>query len=247
MVLELDAPLRTYEQAARDSHECPLQFLEDLAQYFQFPWNEGRWAVWLQLRDTSLKTKQQRQAAWEHWQQETAPQFTVRTLAELVARKARVPSFEPVTILGSRCESAGVFLGLCSLPEAGSGRYAPSTPLRAIKSSYSIRELWKRAEWINGVKLPKLEGPSAARLSCAADVVQFATLCLALPAAIGLGVLVGDFGGTYLGWGGGVVAFITSLCIGFNFADRIHNPLPTGIERFGDLARFIVEQRQQPT
>lgn len=254
VVLDLDEPLTTYEQAARDSHECPLQFLVELARYFQFEWSESRWGIWLQLRDDSLKTMRERRAAWEHWQQAIAPRITVRTLAELVARKAQVPSFEPVTILGSRCELAGIFLGLCSLPETKHGRYAPSTPLRAIKSSQRIRDLWKRAEWINGVKLPKLDEPSAKRLQSAADALQLATLCLALPIAVGFGVLLGDFcsvhiGGYWglVGWCGGVVAFIASLCIGFDLADRVHNPLPEGIERFGDLARLIVKQRQQPT
>lgn len=245
IVLELDAPLTTYEQAARDSHECPLQFLEDLARYFQFEWSESRWGIWLKLRDSSLKTKKDRQAAWEHWQQTIAPQITVRMLAELVARKARVPSFEPVTILGSRCEPAGVFLGLCGLPEAKGGRYAPSTPLQNIKSSQRIRELWKRAEWINGVKLPKLQGPSAKRLHSAADAVQLATFCLAMPIAIGMGVVIGNAGGVYLGSFSGVVAFIASFGIGCNLAHRIHNPLLEGIERFGDLARLIVEHRKQ--
>jgi hypothetical protein len=253
VVLELDAPLTNYEQAARDSHECPLQFLEALASYFQFEWSESRWGLWLQLRDDSLKTKRERQAAWEHWQQAIAPQITVRTLAELVARKAQAPSFEPVAILGSTCEPAGVFIGLCCLPEAEKGRYAPSTPLRALKSSQRIRDLWKRAEWINGVKLPKLDEPSAKRLNSAADAVQLATLCLALPIAVGFGVLLADICCVYIGgywdlvgWGGGVVAFVASLCIGFDLADRVHNPLPEGIERFGDLARLIVKQRQQP-
>ena len=42
----------------------------------------------------------------------------------------------------------------------------------------------------------------------------------------------------------GVVAFVASFGIGCTLADRIHNPLPEGIERFGDLARLIVEQRK---
>lgn len=245
VVLELDAPLTTYEQAARDSHECPLQFLEDLARYFQFEWSESRWGIWLKLRDSSLKTKKERQAAWEHWQQTIAPQITVRALAELVVRKAQVPSFEPVTILGSYCEPAGVFIGLCCLPEANGARFAPSTPLRAIKSSQRLRELWRRAEWINGVKLPKLQGPSAKRLHTAADAVQLATFCLVLPIAIGVGVFLGNAGGVSLGSFGGVIAFIASFGIGCTLADRVHNPLPAGIERFSDLARLIVEQRQQ--
>jgi hypothetical protein len=245
VVLALDEPLSTYMDAARDSHDCPLYFLEELANYFQFKWSEERWVVWLQLQGDKLKTEEQRQTAWDHWLQEISPRFTVRALAKLIARKAQTASFEPVTIFGSRCAPAGVFLGLCGLPEAGARRHAPSTPLRAIKSSQRIRDLWKRAEWINGVKLPELHGPSAWRLRSAADLVQLAAVCLALPVAVGLGIVVGGSAGVFLGSFSGAVAFVALLCVCHHVADRIHNPLPEGIERFGDLARLIVERREQ--
>lgn len=244
VILQLDDPLTAYIDAARNTHECPLLFLEDLAEYFQFQWSDRQWSVWLRLRDKSIRTKKQRKEAWEKWQREVAPQFTVRKLTLLIARKARVPSFEPVTIFGSHCAPAGIFLGLCGLPEVGGARYAPSTPLNVMKSSYSLRELWKRAEWINGVKLPKLQKRSVMRPRSAADAVQLAAFCLALPIAIGVGILFGRSGSDLLAVFSGVVAFVASLGIGCRVADRIHNPLPEGIDCFGDLARLIVEQRQ---
>lgn len=245
VVLQLDDPLTTYIDAAKNTHDCPLLFLEDLAEYFQFRWNDRRWGVWLKLRDKTVRTARQRKDAWERWQREVAPQLTIRRLAMLIARKARVPSFEPVTIFGSCCEPAGVFLGLCGLPELDGRRFAPSTPLRAIKSSSKLCELWKRAEWINGVKLPKLQERSTVRLRSAADAVQLATFCIVLPIAIAVGVFFGQSNSELLAVTSGVAAFIASLCVGCNVADRLHNPLPEGIERFGDLARQIVQQRQQ--
>lgn len=246
IVLDSNAPLTNYEQAARNSHECPLQFLEDLARYFQFEWSESRWGIWLQLRDNSLKTKRERQAAWEHWQQAIAPQITVRKLAELVARKARVPSFEPVTILGSRCEPAGVFLGLCCLPETEKGRYSPSTPLRALKSSRRIRDLWKRAEWINGVKLPPLDQPSPWRFKSTSDGLQFLSIVATIAAFIIACWRVAEYDWR-LAFFAGCMAALAALIVGGLITDRVHNPLPEGIERFGDLARLIVKQRRQPT
>jgi hypothetical protein len=214
-----------------------------LASYFQFQWSEDRWAVWLQLRDDSLKTKMQRQAAWEHWQQEVAPKFTVRKLAELIARKARVPSFEPVTIFGSRCELAGVFLGLCSLPEASNGHYAPSTSLRIIKSSRRLRKLWNRAEWINGVKLPTLDQPSKWRFGSWAGGLELLTSLIAIVVFITAFWRVGQLDWCFAFFAGCAAALI-ALVIGETVVDRVHNPLPCKIERFGDLARLIVEQRK---
>jgi hypothetical protein len=78
-----------------------------------------------------------------------------------------------------------------------------------------------------------------------ADAIQLATFCLTIPVALGVGVLMANAGGVCLGSISGLVAFFVFFCIGCNFADRVHNPLPEGIERFSDLARLIVEQRQQ--
>jgi hypothetical protein len=182
-----------------------------------------------------------------HWQQEIAPRFTVRKLAELVARKARVPSFEPVTILGSRCEPAGAFLGLCSLPEARRQRLAPSTPLRAIRSSRRLRELWKRAEWINDVKLPQLAEPSPWRFRSAADVAQLVVCCTAAVAAAGSACLIWQIGTWFFAGLAAVMAGIVTLIVGDAVVDRIHDPLPREVQRFGDLARLISAQRRRPT
>ena len=243
IALELDEPLTTYEEAAILSRECPLAFLEDLADYFQFDWSQSRWMIWLKLHDKSLKTEKQRLAAWDRWQREISPRITIRKLAELISRKAQVPSFEPITLFGSRCEPAGVFVGLCGLPEAGSLRCAPSTPLRVMRSSSRIRMLWQRAAWINGVPLPALEGPSAKRLRSAADLAMLTTYCLALPIAFGVGFFASQFGYSLLTGLSGLAALVGALLLGEHVADRLHDPLPQGVEQFGDLARLIAKQR----
>ena len=244
VILQLDEPLVTYEQAARESHECPLEFLEDLGAYFQIQWSETRWGLWLKLRDRTATSRKQRKAAWERWQQETAPQITVRCLVELIVRKARVPSFEAVTIFGSHCEPAGAFLGLCALPEMKERRVAPSTSLLELKSSQQICVLWKRAEWINGVTLPTLQQPSPWQGRTAADILQGVTYIAAFASAASAAVGVWLAGGVVLSGLAAMAAGVATLCFGNSIVDRLHNPLPPNVERFGDLARLIAEGRR---
>lgn len=252
VVLELDEPLITYMQAAVDSHECPLEFLEDLASYFQFEWSENRWAIWLKLRDKSLKamTKKQQEVAWNNWKNDVAPQFTVRRLAELIARKARVASFEPVTIFGSHCEPAGIFLGLCGLPESKNGRHAPSTPLRAIGGSTRICELWTRAEWISGARLPAVK---QLRLCQPQSLIQhvrmiafglagFATFMVCGLAACAAFDAEPNTPSFWLGPALGATAAGLAMLAIRRVAERVHNPLPEGVQTFGDLAKLIAAQ-----
>ncbi|WP_152097777.1 hypothetical protein [Lacipirellula parvula] len=234
------------------SHECPLEFLADLASYFQFEWSENRWAIWLKLRNKSLKamTKAQREATWSSWKSDVAPQFTVRCLAELMARKASVPSFEPVTILGSHCEPAGIFLGLCGLPESRNGRYAPSTPLRALGGSTRICKLWARAEWISGARLPAVK---QLRLCRPQNLIQhvrmvafglggFATFIVSVFAAFAAFDAEPNTSSFWLGPALGVTAAGLVMLAISRIAERVHDPLPKEVQTFGDLAKLIAAQ-----
>jgi hypothetical protein len=257
VVLQLDESLLAYMQAAVDSHECPLEFLEDLASYFQFYWSEKRWAIWLKLRDKSVNTmtKKQRKAAWERWQEDVAPQFTVRRLAELIARKARVPSFAPVTIFGSHCEPAGAFLGICSLPEAKGGCHAPSTPLRMLGGSARICDLWTRAEWASGAQLPPINPLRLCQPQTPAQHVRMVTFGLT-GFAIFLITITAIAQATRAAqetiFSHSIVSALVSATVAglvmfgiHQIAERTHDPLPTGVKTFGDLARMISVQTRK--
>jgi hypothetical protein len=244
VVLDPDKSVNEYREAAAASHECPLEFLRDMASCLNLERNEGRWAAWLKLRGEASWSKRRREEAWEAWQREVAPALTVRALAEYIARRAVGQSLAPATVFGVTCAKAGVFLGLCDMPEVAGLRVAPSTPLQVLGRSSRIQNLWRRLEWVSGVKLPATRGVEAAGMSSLGDVV-WALTCFASPIAAILALV-----STYDVMGGACV--LTALLAGFGeliggwcVADRLHNPLPQGVVSFGDLAR-LVAMRLEP-
>jgi hypothetical protein len=238
VVLDPDKSVNEYREAAAESHECPLEFLSHMASCLNLERNEGRWLAWLKLRGEASWSKRQREEAWEAWQRDVAPALTVRALAEYVARRAVGQSLAPATVFGVTCAKAGVFLGVCDMPEVAGLRVAPSTPLRVLHRSSRIQNLWRRLEWVSGVKLPTTRRFEAAGMSSLGDAT-WALTCLASPI---VGILAAI--GTYDVMGGACVvsallAGFGSLIGGWCAADRLHNPLPQGIVSFGDLARLV--------
>lgn len=239
VVLELDKPLYDYFDAAVASHECPLEFLSEMVERFDLAWRESRWAVWLRLRSAKRCSEREREEAWERWKREVAPTITVDSLVQLIARKAVASSLAPATVLGVTCEKAGVFLGICDMPEVRGRRVAPSTPLRALRSSFQIRELCRRLEWVAGVNLPSMHGPKPGDFSTWGDAAWSCGICAAF--------FAGTAAMAVLGWTGawpaaalmGAVAGAAVLALGWRIADRIHDPLPAGLTTFGDLARVV--------
>ena len=254
VIVHPEASVLDYEQAAKDSHECPLEFLADLASYFQLEWNEARWYVWLKLKAGANLPKRQRQEFWEKWKRDVAPTITVRRLAEYIARHAPAISFEPVAVLGRNCSTAGVFEGLCGCPEVNSMRVAPSTPLRELGGSSKICDFWARAEWSSGVALPpvrrlRLWSPRSVYehvrmviLAIIAFAVFFSTIILmaALLDPDMSAVESNSFFGGAVGFAAGAL-----VLLGFNvLLERMHNPLPAEVGTFGDLARLIDRRRR---
>ena len=130
--------------------------------------------------------------------------ITVRRLAAYIARHAAAPSFQPVTVFGHTCSAAGIFCGLRSLPDVGAERLAPSTPLAALRRSSTIRGLWKRAEWITGVKLPPPRDIWPGSWSTLADAIGLTIAVGGIVASIAFGAMQA---GALLQIGGFVAAF----------------------------------------
>jgi hypothetical protein len=238
VVLDPDKSVNEYREAAAASHECPLEFLRHMSSCLNLERNEGRWAAWLKLRGEARWTKRQREEAWEAWQRDVAPALTVRALAEYISRRAVGQSLAPATVFGVTCAKARVFLGVCDMPEVAGLRVAPSTPLRVLRRSSRIQNLWRRLEWVSGVKLPATRGVEAAGMSSLGDAM-WAVTCLASPIVAVLAAM-----GSYDVMGGACVisALLTgfgSLICGWCVADRLHNPLPQGVVTFGDLTRLV--------
>jgi hypothetical protein len=235
VVLELDKPITEYEQSARDSHECPLEFLAHMASEFGLSWGEARWMIWLKLRDKTARTKRQRSQAWIRWQREVGPTITVRDLAAYIARHSAGQSLAPATVFGVTCAKAGVFLGMCRMPEVAGEHVAPSTPLMSLRSSTRVRNLFRRLAWVSGSPLPALPGPDES----APWVLAF----LAVPLIAVISVAAAFVSSPIVCGMAGMIACTATLWCGWRVADRTHDPLPAGVQTFGDLARLVVERQ----
>ncbi len=245
LVLDPYASVNEYREAVEESHECPLAFLSMLAEYFGFQFSERRWIVWLRLPNGKGLSKAQRGRLWEAWQKRTAHELTVRKLAEHIADLAPGTSMEPATVFGVPCAPAGVFHGLCKLPEVVGKRVGPSTQIGKVLGGWKIEQLYGRAEWISDTSLPPLKRNPWWSLSSPSNWVDGIGLGTAILAALGALIYVGVVTESAF-WGFvvavptlAVILLIVSAC-----SDAIRNPLPDGITTFGDLARLIADQER---
>lgn len=239
LVIDPEASVNDYRDAIDKSHECPLFFLTELATYFGFRYGEDRWVAWLNLADARHKQ------GWEHWQSVTSRTITVRKLAEHIVRHVPGASMEPVTVFGVHCAPAGVFRGICELPELGGRRIAPSTPIAKTLRGSRIVSLWSRAAWISGAALPTLKRTPWWSLTSLANWID--AIGLGLTSIATVTVLMGVGIATGSGWAAVLVAIpilfamlVTTHCA----SDSCCNPLPDGVATFGDLARLIVSGKQ---
>lgn len=240
LAIDPDASVNEYRQAIVDSHECPLWFLEMLAEYFGFHYDEVRWLVWLKLQPDRKLTKSEQKQAWKHWQNVTSKSITVRRLAEHIAKHAPGTSMEPVTVFGVPCAPAGAFRGLCKLPELSGKRVAPSTSIVGILGGSKTEQLWNRAKWISGSKLPALKHDPWWSLRSPADWVDALGQCLAIIVALATLISIGlETGSAFYAFAAAVPALVVLLTLTYSASDKLRNPLPEGVTTFGDLARLI--------
>ncbi len=171
----------------------------------------------------------------DEWEKTIAPRLTFRALAEFIREKLKPISFEPLTILGKPCLTAGVFRGLERLTEQIDPKvrpFAPSTPIRARLRGFRLRCCWSKLQWIMEDQLPDPPRITLTSGNCLHSLLV----------KLGAGLLI------YLwrrDWEGALAGIVTTISLfipmGILVAfinDRL-NPLPKGIETFGDLARVL--------
>ncbi|WP_425400452.1 hypothetical protein [Aeoliella sp.] len=242
LVIDPDASVNDYRQAIEDSHECPLCFLEMLAEYFGFQYSETRWAVWLKIKSPPGLSKSERKRAWEHWQEVTSKTITVRKLAEHIADHAPGTSMKPATVFGVECAPAGVFRGLCQLPEVRGKRVAPSTRISQVMGCSKIEEMWGRAKWISGSNLPMLKRNPWWSLRSPADWIDAVGQCLAIVVALATLIYIGlETDSAFYAFAAAVPTLGILLILTYCASDTQRNPLPEGVTTFGDLARLIAK------
>ncbi len=172
---------------------------------------------------------------FEKWRSSIAPTLTVAALADFIRERYKPISFEPVSVLGSPpCQAAGYFVGMSDIvqqihPEAG--RFGPSTSIRTVLPNRRLRLFWSRLSRAANKSLP----PLSFWLNHLANALLIISIGF-----LAFGIMVN--------WA--ILASVWLLCLkGLQLGWWLHrraNPLPYGIDTFGDLARYLAGKRTPP-
>lgn len=177
----------------------------------------------------------------DEWKRDVAPRLTFRALVHFIHERLKPISFEPITLLGNPCLTAGIFRGLERLvgqihPKVE--RFGPSTPIRACLSGLRLHRFWSRLRWMMEDQLPPAPEIAFRYWKRLRSLPYLPSLFIKL----GIGVLFAlwkrDLAGLVEG-----IAVTLSLFIPVGMIVALINehldPLPEGIETFGDLARVL--------
>ncbi|HEY7329128.1 MAG TPA: hypothetical protein VH592_15910 [Gemmataceae bacterium] len=169
------------------------------------------------------------------WEKNTAPRLTFRALANFIRERLDPISFAPVTLLSKPCLTAGVFRGLEQLAEKihpKVTKFAPSTPIRARLRGFRLLYFWSELRWIMEDQLPP-------QRQIAFRSWKFLNH---LFVKLGIGSLIalcrGDLAGLLEGLAVTVLLFLPVGMVAAWINAQL-NPLPKGIETFGDLAGVL--------
>lgn len=210
------------------------ELAEELSNYFGFSCSLDEWEAFFGWT-TSAHARNV-----EEWEQLFAPHFTFRGLADFIRERAEPISFEPLTLLGKPCITAGIFRGLERLTEQihpVASRFAPSTSIRACLRGSRLRRFWNRLRWMTEDRIP---APPRIKFGCGGFYFKLA-----------IGLLIAlwhrDLDGLWLSLKVTAVLFIPTAFL-VEFLNSRLNPLPKEIQTFGDLSRYlaVITENQQP-
>jgi hypothetical protein len=171
----------------------------------------------------------------DEWERVVAPRLTFRALADFILERLTPISFEPITLLGKPCLTAGVFRGLEQLAgqvHPSVTQFGPSTPIRQRLRGLRLHRYWSRLRWIVNDQLPPPRQVTL-RLQGFVRSLSFKGL---------IGGLIAMWRGDLFELAVGFVLtfpFLFIVAYVVEFINLQLNPLPEGIETFGDLARFL--------
>ncbi len=169
------------------------------------------------------------------WEKTIPPWLTFRVLADFIGEHLKPVSFEPMTLLGKPCLTAGIFRGLERLAVQVNPRvqrFAPSTPIRQRLRGVRFYIFWNRLRWMLQDQLPP---PQTIRFLSRGFLHS-----LSFKVAIGVMIALWkrDLDGFLAG-----IAVTLSLLVPVGWLAAVinwwRNPLPEGIETFGDLAYVV--------
>jgi hypothetical protein len=170
---------------------------------------------------------------------EIGPRLTFGALAQFIADRAPAVSIGAVTVLGNPCRPAGAFLGIQKIASQVKPRiepFAPSTQIRDRLRGGALKSFWERLRWIAENRIPALS-PSWSRTRERVAVIGvmvfiaglFATWALSSSFYVVAGLLI-----ALVLWAAGVIYM------------HVVNPLPKGVETFGDIARLVANECHVP-
>lgn len=181
----------------------------------------------------------------EEWKKTVAPRLTFRALADFIRERLNPIVLEPVTLLGKPCLTAGIFRGLEQLAVQVNprvARFAPSTPIRQCLRGGQLRRFWNRLRWMIEDQLPPAR---EIRLSGRG---LFHSLLFKFGIGLAIALWRRDLSGLLAGIGT-TFALLMPVRIIVGFINQRLNPLPEGIETFGDLstvlAAIIIDQQSE--
>ena len=208
------------------------ELAEEINAFFGFSCSVEEWDQFFGWRAGARDT--------DGWEQLYAPHFTFRGLADFIRERVEPIFFEPLTLLGKPCLTAGIFRGLERLTERihpAASRFAPSTPIRVCLRGSRLRSFWSRLRWMTEDRIP---APPRIKLGCGGFYFK-----------LGIGLFIAlwnrDLDGLWLSLKVTALLFIPTAFL-VEFLNARLNPLPKEIQTFGDLARYlaVITENQQP-
>jgi acyl carrier protein len=203
-----------------------MDFVYGLEELFGFSCSRKEWNDYfgVSVRDV------------EEWKKTVSPRLTFRALADFIRERLNPIALEPVTLLGKPCLTAGVFRGLEQLAVQVNprvGRFAPSTPIRQCLRGARLHRFWNRLRWMLEDQLP----PSPEIHFGSRGLLH--SLIFKLGAGLTIALWRRDLPGAIFGILTTLALFIPVGMIVDSINKCLMNPLPEGIETFGDLAGVL--------
>lgn len=229
--IEADTQIYRYMKADGTWDELDLfDVFHRIERFFGFSCSQEEWIVFLGIKDAKSVAE---------WEQQYLPNLTFGVMAKFIADRAPVvASFEPITMLGRPCASAGIFTGIekvAAKVRSDRPRFAPSTRILDVMRGGDLHRFWTQLRWMTEDSAPPL--PSFWR-----NVTTYAVLLglLMLP----LGVFASKVSSSLL------VFYLTPVFalipyLMARFYKQRTNPLPSQLVSFRDLSMLIAESRSR--
>ena len=243
--LRLDSPLHMHLKTLTDLEICPLEFLEELAAYFDIDLPQDRVLGWLRLRKNPA---QRRRSNCSDDRRLPESNRTGNDLVNLIVRRAKCPDFSARCILGHSCQKAGYFIGIRSMiTKNNNDRIAPSTQLRRVMSSAYYRDLINRLSWmLDREDLERVALPGKRWQDSPETLLTFLAIASWLWATnvyTSFGIVISLIGVSVVG----ILSMVASHCLVERIKLQVGTEMAPGVFTFRDLTQRLAANRLRQT